>query len=1071
MNLLILKGFNNYFNRIVVKYDTLQDYKTRSKSFLDFPTVNFNVNDGVSTEIIVGNENQQASSIPLNWENDGSPDYLVCYETHEEPVEDGASGETEIVVEIKHRWFIIECQRTRNGQYRLVLKRDSIADHQGAIEEATCFMEKGIIENIDDSAIFNKEEITTNQIKTGEFLLKDETQCGWIVGYVAKDRESSGTLTPTTFTEQTIAGPDASDSACDEIFADETAFYQAHPELLGDLATLSSWCATVKVDIFYGKLLTYYKVGQTINCYNNGTVTYEESAYENDLYLHSIEDGDHTMMWKLWLGDYRDTLANNFVAGWKSDSFKSGILDQIAAKENIIFTSESNLQSFFNYIKRNPTIKIGTKYYKPYDKYGVDGATSAVTASSFVTLGSTAYDLMYNNLDLTPEGISGEGHEDHIEGTPGPETFKVEYAYTRHALGLREIFSECKVKIPASVPVLVDAPYHMFAIPYSNDLALYNGNSLHCVTNQSVAMNAAQALATNAGAGVVYDIQLLPYCPIRDIIKTNQYHNYPSMEPGTYDYVTVRPQIGLEKYIEEPIVKLNHQYIISKEISLSSSVRVLGIRSQSPITIKVGTSNIQNPTSTFTIKRLEVRYSDIDDTGSAINIYLYNDYNGTDLHESISYSSYTSGNTIIGVEFTDVCEYAGTVSSLLPPQHNTIQYSELKYGYRPRISINEIDSMFKDYIVYKNYYLSKVDISNAITSDIVTVVGGVEADIVNTVFWCTKSQFSFNRFIDNYFLIQSDGSYKKDTVNKPIEDFVKFASSIKDIKVKNQVEMMRLASPNYSNFFDINVQRNKGVEYINIDCTYKPYQPYMHLNPNFKGLYGNDYNDVRGLICGGDFSIALTTDAWATYQLQNKNYQAVFDRQIQQLEVAQSIQAQNDIVNAIAGVGTGAIGGAVTGGLVGGGYGAIAGAVIGGVSSAVGGMADVMNNQRLRELQISTMKDIHGYQLDNIKALPQGLAKTSYLTNNNKLFPFLEFYTCTPIEAQAVRDKLDYNGMTINRVGKVKEFQSEEQLPYIRAKLIRIDMIDDAHQVKAISDELATGVYLPKIVEEEDEGE
>ena len=111
---------------------------------------------------------------------------------------------------------------------------------------------------------------------------------------------------------------------------------------------------------------------------------------------------------------------------------------------------------------------------------------------------------------------------------------------------------------------------------------------------------------------------------------------------------------------------------------------------------------------------------------------------------------------------------------------------------------------------------------------------------------------------------------------------------------------------------------------------------------------------------------------------------------------------------------------------------------------------------------MSTMKDIHYMQLENIKALPIGLAKTSYLTNNNKLFPFLEFYTCTPTEEMAVRNLLDYNGMTINRIGKIKDFPSVEELPYIKAKLIRIDVVDETHQGKAISDELATGVYLPK---------
>ena len=371
-------------------------------------------------------------------------------------------------------------------------------------------------------------------------------------------------------------------------------------------------------------------------------------------------------------------------------------------------------------------------------------------------------------------------------------------------------------------------------------------------------------------------------------------------------------------------------------------------------------------------------------------------------------------------------------------------------------------NMLKSYIYYEDYYMTKIDISNVTYSDIVTMVGGQETSVVSSIFWCTDSQFSFNKFMDNYFLQLSDGSYKQDLITDVINEHVKLGSSIEDIKVRNQVETMRLASPNYSNFFDINVQKNRGVEFINVDCTYKPYQPYMHLNPNFKGLYGADYNDIRGLICGGDFSIALTNDTWATYQLQNKNYQSIFDRNIQQLEVQNSLQKEADIFGAIGGVGVGAIGGALTGAKFGGPYGAIAGAVVGGVMSAVGGAADVSNNERLRELQISTVKDIHKYQLDNIKALPLGLSKTSYLTNNNKLFPFIEFYTCTPIEEQAVRDGLDYNGMTINRVGKIKDFQSDKELPYIKGNIIRIDIKDDPHLVKSINDEINLGIYFPE---------
>ena len=44
MNLLILKGFNNYFNRIIKRYTKLSDYTTNSEGYYYFSNINFNPN-------------------------------------------------------------------------------------------------------------------------------------------------------------------------------------------------------------------------------------------------------------------------------------------------------------------------------------------------------------------------------------------------------------------------------------------------------------------------------------------------------------------------------------------------------------------------------------------------------------------------------------------------------------------------------------------------------------------------------------------------------------------------------------------------------------------------------------------------------------------------------------------------------------------------------------------------------------------------------------------------------------------------------------------------------------------
>ena len=84
---------------------------------------------------------------------------------------------------------------------------------------------------------------------------------------------------------------------------------------------------------------------------------------------------------------------------------------------------------------------------------------------------------------------------------------------------------------------------------------------------------------------------------------------------------------------------------------------------------------------------------------------------------------------------------------------------------------------------------------------------------------------------------------------------------IKDVKVESECDMYRLCSPNYQGVFEFNAAKNNGISYFDVDCTYLPYNPYIHVNPNFDGLYGKDFDDARGLICSGDFSLARITDA------------------------------------------------------------------------------------------------------------------------------------------------------------------------------------------------------------------
>ena len=274
---------------------------------------------------------------------------------------------------------------------------------------------------------------------------------------------------------------------------------------------------------------------------------------------------------------------------------------------------------------------------------------------------------------------------------------------------------------------------------------------------------------------------------------------------------------------------------------------------------------------------------------------------------------------------------------------------------------------------------------------------------------------------------------------------------IKDVKVESECDMYRLCSPNYQGVFEFNAAKNNGISYFDVDCTYLPYNPYIHVSPNFDGLYGKDFDDTRGLICSGDFSLARITDAWTNYQLQNKNYMASFNRQIQNMEVQNNVARLNDVLGAT----VGSIAGAVAGSKLGGGLGAAAGLGL----TAAAGVADYQINEQLRNENMDYTKDMFGYQLGNIKAVPDGLSKTTAYTKNNKYFPFLEFYTCTDEEKNALKNKLKYNGMTVMRIGTINEFLQAEQ-SYIKGRLIRLEGDYDNHYVNELSQELYKGVYI-----------
>lgn len=283
-----------------------------------------------------------------------------------------------------------------------------------------------------------------------------------------------------------------------------------------------------------------------------------------------------------------------------------------------------------------------------------------------------------------------------------------------------------------------------------------------------------------------------------------------------------------------------------------------------------------------------------------------------------------------------------------------------------------------------------------------------------------------------------------------------------EFKVANECDKYRIVSPTYSGEFEFSATKNNGVSHFSAYCTYKPYNPFIKVVPFFNGLYGEEYLDGRGCICQGDFSLPQISDAWVQYQISNKNFLNAFNRQVENMEVNNSIQRELEKWQVASGTIAGAASGAVTGGISAGGpWGAVAGGVVGGTASLIGGIKDIQLNEKLRSEALDYTKDQFGYQLGNIKALPYSLANIGAQTIISKYFPMLEFYTCTIVEKNALRDKIKYNGMTVGTIGTIRDFQQTAQKTYIKGKLIRLENLNEEyHYVNAIANELNKGVFI-----------
>lgn len=803
--------YNPYSNREKKGYTLYTGYAPYVVG--SFTGINFNPADGVNTELILNTVSDKA-------------DYLLVMD-----------GNT-----IESRWFILDCDRTRGGQYRLQLYRDVVYDNLPDVMSATAFIEKGWINDINNPLIFNQEALPTNQRKIDERLIRDETQTPWIVGYLPKhiNLEEGETLTV-----------DIEDNQAESIDIDTATFNRLSASYAIENELPQPLYATVDYAYIPGVLGALFRKDYSNRQFDFwGWKTNTTTSSSNGIVI------DYPSSVGTVVAARRDTevgtVLGNLLKSYKSE-FTTAILD-------------SHTQPKYDSIKQ---------YKNKFVKY--DNIIYKVTFEDSPERGTEeTYDLtnlqgFYNQMITLVGTVAGQS-----DGTVTfnhPKDYPILHYQLNHIgihLEVAKPSTNYSVTLPNDNTRLVlneDANYTMFCMPYFDYLFRNQDATLLTLPGYLSRITAQSISRKFSGSNTLIDLQLLPYCPIRETLSTN------------------------------------------------------------------------------------ARYIDYD--------------------------------------------------KLIP-----FQATPIKDG---------------------------------------------DDNTLSYLFWCTTSKFALQRSYYYYYSNNND---------------------LTGYKINSQTIMHRLCAPDKSAIYEysphkvINAQTGNRQEiYYNIRCTYKPYKPfiYVEVNSNSDSLYGASFIDGRGLICAGDFSLPQTSDAWETYQIQNKNYSNIFNREIQSIELSQDIARAREnwqrdktlikgVANTIENIATGNIAGLA--------------------SSAIEMSGQLMDqaknrawNNRLREDQLDLKKDLYQYNLENIQALPNTVLNIGTLTDVNKLYPYIEVYDCTEVEKQALRNKIKYNGMSIGVISEgLSQYliDSPSERSFIKGQIIRIDLHDDYHMLKTIKEELEIGFFINK---------
>ena len=376
--------------------------------------------------------------------------------------------------EINSRWFITETGYNRYNQYTLTLRRDVLVDFYPYYKDAPCRVERAMLFR-NDPAIYNKEGIQVNQIKKKEKLLWDKTGWAWIVGYIDKKTESK-----TIDYQSTLA-------------VDPTYEYDSWEEFVAAYPVSITEAVDVKLK-YRIRLSSVNVVSQTTTFNANGVLeigTQTLAPTQGTLYYHSTPEVPR---------DIPDYI--------KYDSYTPYIPTLTGT------STYSDVESWESVNNQYVRIKGGSE--AGVYRISTSSSTGTEQTKDVTTNSGTIYTLMTSQSGELKTAYN-------LGGEPGNGSMSVLYKERVHTLeAIKQTDASKQLIIPADHPHTNNATYDVFCIPYcpGKKLALYNASGSEEAFSMSSesTLTLASEIAIQMGASL-YDLQILPYCPILSFIK------------------------------------------------------------------------------------------------------------------------------------------------------------------------------------------------------------------------------------------------------------------------------------------------------------------------------------------------------------------------------------------------------------------------------------------------------------------------------------------------------------------------------------------------------------------------